>query len=314
MFDNNDTIRNSQKTGNNAKEEKRNDNKTTAKAAAAAILGAALGVVGADAVQAATTEEHEAQPETQQTQQPKPEPKPEHKPEPKPVEEEQKEEEQKEEHVKVEEPEHDDPKPTPATDEDESIIIHSVETHQDEDGNQFMVAHATVNGNNAVLLADENGHIQTAAIDLNGNGEVEEGEIGNVSEANLYINGNTVEVHQPEVQVNAVEEEPEVRVIAVENDVDINGQTVDVAAVSVNEQNVIFVDSDQNGEVNVMITDANNNGEIEEDEMTDVSEHHIAMPTADDVMQPGLTEVSDPMGGDDLPDYSNNADITMYDI
>ena len=172
----------------------------------------------------------------------------------------------------------------------------------------------SVNGNNAVLLADENGHIQTAAIDINGNGEVDENEIGNVSEANLYINGNSVEVHQPEVQVSAAGDGPEVRVISVENDVDLNGQTVDVAAVTINDQNVIFVDSDQNGEVNVMITDVNGNGEIEQDEMGDVSEHHIAMPTADDVMQPGVTEVSDPMGGDDLPDYSNNADITMYDV
>ena len=72
MFDNNDTIRNKQKTGNNAKEEKRNNDKTTAKAAAAAILGAALGVGGANAVQAATTEEPEAQPEPKQTQ-PQPE-------------------------------------------------------------------------------------------------------------------------------------------------------------------------------------------------------------------------------------------------
>lgn len=300
MFDNNDTIRNKQKTGNNAKEEKRNNDKTTAKAAAAAILGAALGVGGANAVQAATTEEPEAQPEP--------------KPEPKPVEEEHHEEEEHVEPVKVEEPEHHEPKPTPAADNDESIIIHSVETGQDEDGNQYMLAHATVNGNNAVLLADENGHIQTAAIDMNGNGEVDENEIGNVSEANLYINGNSVEVHQPEVQVSAAGDGPEVRVISVENDVDLNGQTVDVAAVTINDQNVIFVDSDQNGEVNVMITDANGNGEIEQDEMGDVSEHHIAMPTADDVMQPGVTEVSDPMGGDDLPDYSNNADITMYDV
>ena len=72
MFDNNDTIRNKQKTGNNAKEEKRNNDKTTAKAAAAAILGAALGVGGANDVQAATTEEPEAQPAPQQTQ-PQPE-------------------------------------------------------------------------------------------------------------------------------------------------------------------------------------------------------------------------------------------------
>ena len=121
-------------------------------------------------------------------------------------------------------------------------------------------------------------------------------------------------MHQPEVQVSAAENEPEVRVISVENDVDLNGQTVDVAAVTINDQNVIFIDSDQNGEVNVMVTDANGNGEIEQDEMGDVSEHHIAMPTADDVIQPGVTEVSDPMGGDDLPDYSNNADITMYDV
>ena len=240
MFDNNDTIRNKQKTGNNAKEEKRNNDKTTAKAAAAAILGAALGVGGANAVQAATTEVPEAQPEPQQTQ-PQPEAKPEPKPEPKPVEEEHHEEDEHVEPVKVEQPEQHEPKPTPATDNDESIIIHSVETGQDEDGNQYMLAHATVNGNNAVLLADENGHIQTAAIDINGNGEVEEGEIGNVSEANLYINGNSVEVHQPEVQVSAAGDGPEVRVISVENDVDLNGQTVDVAAVTINDQNVIFV-------------------------------------------------------------------------
>ncbi len=309
MTDNNTTIRGGQKAANASDETKRN-NHIAAKASAAAILGAALGVAGSQAMgtqhadstaaadstaekpepnrpQAARHEEPQEQATTQEPQHTQPQ------------------------HEEAHPTQHAQPQATPAAhEEQEGVVIHKVESRIDEDGNHIQVASATINGHDAVLIADENGHIETLVVDGNDNGMVEQGEVADLSQAHLYLNGNEVVDGQPTVEVSTPhDDEPEVKVIAVEHNVDLDGQTVDVAAVQMGDENMVLIDSDQNGEANVAIADLNHNGQIDQGEIADVSEHHIAMPTDAMTGTPGTAET-----GDDLPDYSDNADITMVEV
>ena len=105
--------------------------------------------------------------------------------------------------------------------------------------------------------------------------------------------------------------ETEIQVVSVDHGVDVNGETVDVAVLQVDEEPVLLVDMTQNGEVDLRIADDDGNGSVSDDEIHDVSAQHIPMPTDADV-QSGGTMVAD--AGDGLPDYSNDADITMYEI
>lgn len=314
MYSNN-TIRN-KKTDVNNDPTLQPKNHTAAKAAAG-IIGAALGVAGAHAMNGkwpGTEQEAEAEPQPAQQSTAAPQEQTRHEEEPAPKEEPTHEQEAQPKTAHQEQPsEQAHATPTANSEDNEAIIITSVHTTTDDEGNQVIIAETTIGGRNAVMLANEEGHVEVVGIDGNNDGQLDNDEIVNVSDRNLYINGNSVEVREAEAQTLPATDEPEVKVIAVENNVDMNGQTVDVAAVSMNGQNVIFVDENQNGEVDIAIADLNNNGQIEDGEASNVSEQHIMMPTADDVVQPGLAEASHD-GTDDLPDYSNNADITMYDV
>ena len=77
------------------------------------------------------------------------------------------------------------------------------------------------------------------------------------------------------------------------------------------EEQVALVDVNQDGEVNLLLHDDNSNGSIEENEVHDVTDQHIPMPTADDI-QPSDDGMMIAQN-DELPDYSNDADITMYE-
>lgn len=59
-----------------------------------------------------------------------------------------------------------------------------------------------------------------------------------------------------------------------------------------------------------MMGDSNHDGQIDDSELHDISDSHMPMPSADDVEGDyGQMAQSDT----DLPDYSNDADITLYD-
>ncbi len=102
----------------------------------------------------------------------------------------------------------------------------------------------------------------------------------------------------------------EMVVVDVENDVELGGETVNVALVSIDDQPVMFVDSNQNGEVDITIADENRNGMLDEGEVRDVSDAHITMPTADDISDNTMAVYTD----DGTEDYSNDADVTVYDV
>lgn len=196
---------------------------------------------------------------------------------------------------------------------DNEVKINTIETTTDASGQVRHVASGTVDGHQAVFVDDGQGNAQVAIVDHNDNGQIDEDEIHDISDAGVTMNGLASQLSDtPAEDVVAAQpvanSEPTVQVIAVENNVEVDGQTVDVAKVTINEEPVVFVDTDQNGEVNVAISDVNHDGQIQDNEVADVSNSHIPMPTVDD------TEQAHQVVDNEIPDYSNDADINTYEV
>lgn len=145
-------------------------------------------------------------------------------------------------------------------------------------------------------------------------------------EANYEANVQDVEVHHvtPEVHVvNAspateataqpannevqaqVEEQTqsadnEIHVLGVEHNVEVNGQTVDVAAIEVGGHQGLLVDVDQDGTANIGVVDVNDNGQIDPGEAGNITDAGLPMPGSD----PGDQYMS---AANDMPDYTNDA-------
>lgn len=182
--------------------------------------------------------------------------------------------------------------------------IQVVEIHEVEngDGDTMRIGLGTVDNHESMFLLDDNNGVIAATVDVNDNGQFEENEIIDLRDQHLTLQENGT--------LQPVSDHQEVRVLAIE-DAEINGQTVTVAHLEVNDERVDFVDVNRDGEVNFLLHDDNNNGSIEENEVRDVTDQHIPMPTADDV-QPSDDGMMTAQN-DELPDYSNDADITMYE-
>lgn len=302
-YQDNDTLNAEQQNKNHSQVDK-----TKKKEAMAAKLLASTGagmVVGAGATYAAEhlmakeenpTEEHQI-PENMEEQQPadptieeevssgthiqKPKPKPEPEPGPKPG-------------------------PTPEPNKEDffknhKVKINNVTERTLEDGSTVKFYHGTVDGHDAMFADDGNGHIVAVIIDENDNGEIDDNEIIDLKQANVT----------PQKLIACIDEGPndEVEVLAVQHDVDLDGTTVDVAYVSINNEEVIFVDASQNGEVDFALIDQNNNGSIDDGEVRDLRSSHIIMPTEDDITN-SMTASTD----EGMEDYSNNAEVTVYDV
>lgn len=208
-----------------------------------------------------------------------------------------------------------------ANEDPEFIQNHDVEvaeirTEVDNDGNVLHMATGTVDDHMAAFVDDGQGNIQAMAVDLNDNQEFEDNEIFDMREQGVGMNhlaSNMVEDPDPQ-PIHVVNEDPEVQVVAVEENVDLNGQLVDVAEVKVDDDPILLVDVSQNGEVDVLVHDDNGNGSIEDPEIHDVSDSHIAMPTQDDVYDDSVGAGYSASHTEDLPDYSNDNDIAVYDV
>lgn len=164
------------------------------------------------------------------------------------------------------------------------------------EGNTVNFYHGTVDDHEAMFMDDGNDHVIAAVVDFNDNGTPDTNEYIDLSDNQLSAQ-----------QLEACQVTPpdnEVEVLAVENDIDINGHSVDAAFVSINDEPVIFVDTDHDSEVNLAIADYNGDGDITYEENLDVSEAHITMPTQDDIADVMTA------GADDC----SNADVEVYDI
>lgn len=185
--------------------------------------------------------------------------------------------------------------------EDHDVKIKGVTEETLEDGTTVQIYYGTIDAHQANIFADGNGNVVAAVIDSNDNGNVDENEI--IDLRNEHINTQQLNTHQ------ASAPEQEVTVVAVRNDVEVEGETMDMALVSVDGKTGVLIDTDQNGEVNLIAADVNQNGSMDEDEIADVSEAHIPMPSQDDVNGCTTAQMDDGM-----QDYSNNADTTIYEI
>ena len=145
----------------------------------------------------------------------------------------------------------------------------------------------------------------------NDNNEIDENEVVHVENQGVTM-GNLAE-HMVDVEpAPAPTPTGNVQVLAVANDVEMGGRTVNVAAIAQGETTGVMIDANQNGEVDIIAVDANHDDNYSENEMEVVTDAHIPMPTSDDV-SPDMGSNSMAAGGD-LPDYSNDSDITVYDV
>ena len=183
------------------------------------------------------------------------------------------------------------------------VKIEDVEPCQKPDGRIVNIYYGTVDGHDAAFADNGNGKITTAIVDQNDNGDIDENERIDLSSRN--ISAQDMAQHK----IEQTEEKPDVTVVSVEHNVNIDGQTVDVASVVMGDTQALLVDTNQNGEVNIVIADSNHNGNIDDGEAGNVSQSHIPMPTKDDI-ETNLTAC----GEDGMTDYSNDADTTVYEI
>lgn len=323
MYEDNDTLNKGQQNKNQSNADKtKNKDAMTAKLLASMAAGLAVGAGAAYAAQTlhigtnepateeATTEEPQTTPEAtaaaEQSAKPTVEERVERLEEKERIREQKEQAQQKQEtetHPQKPSKPEPDPKPEP---EDvfrgREVKIESVKTRTLEDGTTVQIYSGTVDGHQARFLANSNGQVIAATVDENDNGNVDDNEVIDLRESNM----TTQYLAQHQV---APSNDHEVTVIAVEHDVEFGGETVDIAIVSMDDQPVMFIDRNQNGEVDVAIADQNHNGNIDEGEMQDVSGAHITMPTEDDITGNITANVDD-----NAEDYSNNADVTVYDV
>lgn len=186
--------------------------------------------------------------------------------------------------------------------DEHKVKIDDIEVKTDEDGKLMHLATGEVDGHRAVFVEDGSGQVKGVIVDENDNRIPDENEFYDLSDKDVSLQ-ELADHKQVEV---------EVKVIAVNNDINIEGNTVDVAAIAVNDNPVVLVDVTQNGEVDIAMADFNHNGQIEENEAQDVADAHIPMPTVNDVCGQDITMTSPTP--DALPDYSDDSDITFYDI
>ena len=209
----------------------------------------------------------------------------------------------------------DQPQPKPAVHTTNSfaanhdISIGEAREVTTESGHTMRLAPGTLDGHQAVFRIGDDGQVQAVAVDVNDNGSIDDNEIFDLSEHHLMLSDLTHNnVSQP---VN--HDTDTVEVISLQHDVDLNGTPVDVAELNVGGDRVVLVDRDQNGEADVWLADTNHNGQLDDDEIRDISDRHIPMPQDDDVQHPADGSMHTAQADTDLPDYSNDADITMYD-
>ncbi|MGM9712618.1 MAG: hypothetical protein ACI3Y5_00655 [Prevotella sp.] len=183
------------------------------------------------------------------------------------------------------------------------VKIEEVEPCQIPDGRTVNIYYGTVDGHDAAFADDGNGRITTAIVDENDNGDIDNNERIDLSSRN--ISAQDMAQHK----IEQPQDEHEVTVVSVQNNVNWDGETVDVATVVIDDTPAMLIDRTQDGEVNVIIADRNHNGVIDDGEAGDISQSHIPMPTSDDINN-NLTACGD----DGMTDYSNDADTTVYEI
>lgn len=110
---------------------------------------------------------------------------------------------------------------------------------------------------------------------------------------------------------------PEVQVLDYQTVTGADGQQMDAALVNIAGNQALIVDADLDGVADALVADANNNGQIDNDEVMDISEHHLMMSELQAAVNtdPATDPAADPnvMAQNAYnSDYENNANVDDY--
>lgn len=168
-------------------------------------------------------------------------------------------------------------------------------------------ADTVVKLNNGIHLVDTNmdGEADIAMADLNGNGQLDEGEYAYISDEHMAM---PVDAPRQAVNTQQVDDnDVEVHVLDVgQADLNGDGYAENVAVLDVDGTETLLVDIDQDNVAEVIVSDLNGDGLLQDDEIADISDAGIEMPAMSDgdayMAQASMA-----------PDYMNDADTGMYE-
>lgn len=168
----------------------------------------------------------------------------------------------------------------------------------DIDGDGQSETVAVLSNGVALVDVDNDGKADVAMMDANGNGNLDNGEVIDVRAENISMpqsdNGTMYASQQSE--------DVDVHVLHVgQADINGDGQEENISVVDIEGNEVLLVDIDQDNTADVLIR--NENGT---DHAYDISGEDIDMPTMSD----GDMYMAN---ADSEPDYTNDADIDLYD-
>lgn len=190
--------------------------------------------------------------------------------------------------------------PQQPQDDSELEVLHS-ETITYDDGTQADVAIVSVGGQEAILMDfNQDGIVDTIAMDLNGNGELELEEIIDVTNENIAM----VPMNEPQTP------ESSTNVVSYETHTMDDGSQMDMAVLNVEGQEVYVIDADRNGTADFIAADLNQNGELELEEITDISQENIAMQPFQ--QEADMNQNNYLAMGEEGPDYLDGA--TMGEV
>ncbi len=198
-----------------------------------------------------------------------------------------------------------------AASEDPTFEIHEVQ-EMEVDGQMVYVAKATYGGHDAVLMdRDHDGVFDVAMVDTNGDGQLQEDEMYDISSMHVSVADAGAHV----IPASNVTTDDGVTVnINEEGHTEIEGRTVIVGAGTVNGHQAAFVDVDADGKYDRAIIDVNDDGEFSDDESVDlrgagvnVEDRSLVDPNNGIAHEaPSATDANLDNPDDNLPDYVNN--------
>lgn len=171
--------------------------------------------------------------------------------------------------------------------------------HVDVDGDGRPDTVVKLNNGIQLVDTDRDGEADIAMKDLNGNGQLDDGEYAYVSDEHIampHSNDSAMYASNPE--------DVDVRVLHV-GQADLNGDGIveNISVLEAQGEELILVDIDYDNTADVMIADVDHDGQ---NDFVDISDENIAMPSmpADDTYM---------ANADSEPDYTNDADMDLYD-
>lgn len=168
-----------------------------------------------------------------------------------------------------------------------------LDVYTDEDGANFVTV--AVDGEVASLIdVDGDQKFDYLAHDANGNGQIEENEIADISEMDMTMGDLGVAPTQTSTSGGGLAQEPIVHHLD-------DGTTVVETNIEGNEAYFVDIDGDQ--VLDYMAVDANQNGQIDDDELVEISDYNLTMSDI------GVTSQSAQPGND----VANNASVHHLD-